>query len=295
MIARRRFLAISACALAARPAQAADWQGVVMGAEARITLRGPADQTGPALTAALRQMRRIEALFSLYRPDSALCRLNAEGELIRPAPDFARLVALCGRVHDLTEGRFDPTVQPLWRALAEGRDPSPARGLIGWRHLRQRTGRISLAPGQALTLNGIAQGFAADAVRDMLRRHGLDQALVDMGEVAALGGPWRVGIGDPQMGVVLERRLTGTAIATSSPAAMALGSGGHILNPLEDGPPRWSTISVEADSAALADGLSTALCFAGREELAATLRRAGRAVRRITAISEDGDIITVQA
>ncbi|AUH64974.1 FAD:protein FMN transferase [Paracoccus zhejiangensis] len=293
-LTRRRFLAVTAFSALARPTQAApaDWQGVVMGADARLTLHGPPGQTGPALTAALARMAQIEDLFSLYRPGSALSRLNAGGRLDDPDPDFLALLRLAGHVHALTEGRFDPTVQPLWRALAEGGDPGPARALIGWDGVRITADRVQLAPGQALTLNGIAQGFAADAVRAVLAQHGLTRALVDLGEFAALGGPWRVGVSDPGLGLVLDRRLQGNAIATSSPTALMLGAAPHILDPAGKTAPIWSTLSVEAENAALADGLSTALCLADRAALAAILRRAGPAVTRITAIAPNGDLIT---
>jgi thiamine biosynthesis lipoprotein len=296
-LTRRRFLTVTACtALAGRAIAApADWQGVVMGAEAQITLHGSPAQTGPALTAALARMRQIEALFSLYRPDSLLSRLNTAGRLDDPHPDFIRLLRLAGEVHHLTDGRFDPTVQPLWRALAEGRDPAPARALIGWDRIRIADDLVRLAPGQALTLNGIAQGFAADAVREVLAQHGLTRALVDLGESAALGGPWRVGIGDPGLGLVLDRPLNGNAIATSSPGAMTIGTTAHILDPSGRSTPVWSTLSVEADSAALADGLSTALCLADRAGLSATFGRAAPAVTRIIAIAPNGDISTEAA
>ena len=114
-----------------------------------------------------------------------------------------------------------------------------------------------------------------------------------MGEFAAIGGPWRVGIADPALGLILDRPLNGNAIATSSPGAIMLGPGGHILNPLDATPPRWSTISVEASSAALADGLSTALCFCDRSQLSAILDKTRPSVTRMTAIAPNGDISTV--
>lgn len=292
-LTRRRFLTISAAVALARPGDAAEWRGVAMGAEMQITLHGPPAQTEPALKAAQARLRQIEAKFSLYDPASDLSRLNAAGVLKNPAPDFVQLLRLSGHVHDLTGGLFDPTVQPLWQALAQGEDPAPARALIGWNRVQITPTRITLGPGQKLTLNGIAQGFAADAIRDTLRRHGLTRALVDMGEFAAIGGPWRVGIADPALGLVLDRPLNGNAIATSSPGAMMLGDGGHILNPLDTTPPRWSTLSVEAASAALADGLSTALCFCDRGQLSAILDKTRPSVSRMTVIAPNGDISTV--
>ena len=130
---RRRFLAISATALIASPARAGTvrWRGVALGAEAEITLRGDPARAERALAAARRSLAEAEALFSLYRADSALSRLNREGRL-NPPPRFAELMRLCDTLWRATGGRFDPTVQPLWRALATGGDAAAARRLIGW-------------------------------------------------------------------------------------------------------------------------------------------------------------------
>ena len=91
-----------------------------------------------------------------------------------------------------------------------------------------------------------------DLVRDHLAAHGFTSALVNIGEYAALGGPFRLGIADPVAGMLAESVLTQGALAVSSPQAMQIGGQGHILHP-QGQPPRWSTVAVEADSAALAD------------------------------------------
>jgi len=295
MIGRRRFLAVSAAAVAGGPARAAPaplrWRGRALGAEAAITLNAPEAQARPALKAALARLREAEGLFSLFDPASALSRLNAAGRLDAPAAPMLRLFARIDALHAVTGGLFDPTVQPLWRALAEGRDPAPAAALIGWERVRHGPEGIRLAPGQALTLNGIAQGFATDAVAAALRAHGLGDLLVNIGEFAGTGGPWRVGIEDPKIGPVTGRWLTEGAIATSSPAALSLGARSHILHPA-GGAPRWSTVSVEAEDATLADGLSTALCLADRPAIAALHARLP-GFRRGALVSPEGEVSTL--
>lgn len=289
ILPRRRFLTILAAAAAGVPraARAADWRGLALGAEVSVTL------TGPGADAALRDLpgllARIETVFSLYR-DSELTRLNARGR--GPVSGWmGRALAICDRLHGLTGGVFDPTVQPLWRALATGGDAAAARALIGWPRVRLSDG-VHLAPGQALTLNGMAQGFAADLVRDWLAARGFGHALVDMGEQAALGGPFRLGIADPQAGLLASRSLgPGRALAASSPLATLVGGGPHILHP-QGKAPVWSTVAVEADSAALADGLSTALVFAGRQEIGA-LRRALPGLGPVALVDKDGNLETV--
>lgn len=268
------------------------WQGRALGAEARIVLHGDPDQTRAALAAAQLAIAEAERRWSLFRSDSDLARLNRAGALADVDGPWHALIDLCDRVHAATGGLFDPTIQPLWQALATGADPEAARATIGWGRLaRPGAGRraLRLAPGQALTLNGIAQGAATDAVRAALAAAGLTRALIETGETAALGGPFRLGIADPALGLVGRLRLAEGAVAVSSPGALRLAGGAaHILAP--DGrAPLWTTVAVEAESAALADGLATAAVLMPAPEVAAAARALG-GVRLVILAGPDGAI-----
>ncbi len=298
MMTRRRFLAISAAALAGPAAGALArgatspirWQGHAMGAEISLSLEADISVARPAIRAVRDLIERCEMQFSLYRPESALSRLNRDGHLYAPAEPFHRLLRLCDDMHRLTNGRFDPSIQPLWSALAQGRDAGAARQAIGWRRVRITPAHISIGRGQALTLNGIAQGFATDLVAQTLRDAGLNRILVNIGEFHAGGRPWKLGISDPLHGLVAVRTLQDRAIATSSPIAMQLSAGQpHILNPRGTDAPLWSTISVEADEASIADALSTAFCHAPAQEIASVLRMAPGAPEA-TCVATDGSI-----
>lgn len=289
---RRRFLFIAAATAAvAGPARAevTTWQADMFGGTVRVDLRGPRSLAEPTAAMIGATIAEIEQAASLFKAGSALCRLNATGRLDEVPPALRDLLALADEVHRATGGRFDPTVQPLWRALAEGRDPAQARALIGWNRVRPGT-PLRLAEGQALTFNGVAQGYAADRVRRVLQAAGYRQALVEMGEFAALGGPFRLAVEDPAIGAAGTRQLMGNAIATSSPSAMRLGRGFHILGRHGERP-NWSTIAVEAESAALADGFSTAFCLMSAAEIRAALAKT-RGVTRVTAVDFAGDVST---
>ncbi|MGD9917295.1 MAG: FAD:protein FMN transferase [Paenirhodobacter sp.] len=283
MLNRRRFLALSACATAL-PARAAPpvarWHGAAMGSAATLTLSGLDDHAARPIFARVEaELARIEAQFSLHR-DSALTRLNRDGRLAYPDRQILDLFALAGRVHAATAGAFDPTVQPLWRAIAEGHDPGAARALIGWAGVEVTPAEIRLArPGMALTFNGIAQGHAADRIADLLRAEGMRDVLVDMGEIAAMGqrpggGPWRSQIVGPDGLPAGRLDLRDRALATSAPAGTRIGPGGdapHILDPLGPRTPRWRLAAVAAPRAALADALSTAACVMDRVAIEAAL------------------------
>ncbi len=271
MITRRRFLTLTAACLAA-PAHAApvtDWQGVGLGAALSLRLVGAEPAQAARLFRKVEAMiAQIEATASLHR-DSALTRLNRDGRLAWPSDDLQQILALADQVHRATDGAFDPTVQPLWQATARGDDIGAAHALIGWERVSRQTDEIRLAQGQALTLNGIAQGWAADRIAALLRDEGFGHALINMGEVQALGlradgQPWQASIQSPEGDEVARCGLTNRALATSSPRGTLIGAGQpHIMGPKGQAA-LWSTVSVSAGQAALADALSTAFCLMER-------------------------------
>lgn len=274
---RRRFLCLTAAALAPLPGHAETvtaWDGTGLGTSLSLRLVGAdphhARQTFARVEA---EIARIETLASLHR-DSGLTRLNRDGHLAWPSPDLLDILTLAGQVHVATQGAFDPTVQPLWLALANGTDRATARALIGWDRLRFTPEEIRLDPGQALTLNGIAQGWAADRIAALLRVQGFTEALVDMGEIAALGSGagWPAVIAGPDGTPLAETRLINRALATSSPRGTLVNGQPHILGPRGQ-PPLWQTVSVSAPRAAVADALSTAFCLMDRASIDAALTR----------------------
>lgn len=276
---RRRFLTLTAAAAllpAAAQATVTDWHGTGFGAALSLRLiGGTPHHARQTLTRVESEITRIESAASLHR-DSSLTRLNRDGHLAHPDPAFLALLQLVSQVHAATKGAFDPTIQPLWHAIATGQDSSDARTKIGWPRVTLNTQEIRLAPGQALTLNGIAQGWAADRITAILSAQGFTNALIDMGEISALGTredghSWQARITDPNGQPLADTTLSNRALATSSPLGTLIGAGkAHILHP-QNHPAQWRTASVSADSAALADALSTAFCLMPRPAIDAAL------------------------
>lgn len=277
MISRRRLFAISAAAAllpaaSARPATRI-WTGQALGARASIRLDHPDARTIAADV--LAEIDRLENILSLYRPDSALSRLNLNAGLEAPPFELLECLSVCNAVHLASKGLFDPTVQPLWRlwagAAAQGRRPDSAeirraQGLTGWQRVVFDSDRIAMRPGMAITLNGVGQGYVADRIAALLEARGLTNILIDTGEIRALGqrpdgGTWPVHL-ENGMTVPLRQR----ALATSSPLGTCFdpdGRDGHILNPATGMPARaiWRSVTVSSHSAAVADALTTAACL----------------------------------
>ncbi|MBU2485392.1 MAG: FAD:protein FMN transferase [Alphaproteobacteria bacterium] len=313
-LSRRRFIGITAvCMLGAQHAIASEnpgarWQGIALGAHADLRLVGlPAREAERLLLAARAEIERLERLFSLYRSDSALVRLNATGSLDAPGPDMLELCSLVSAIHQASSGRFDPSIQPLWIAYARaGGAPDQkaiagARAATGWSKVEISADRIRLHPGAALTFNGIAQGFITDRVVGLLKAEGLEAGLVSVGEIAAVGaspggGDWAIGLADHEDGPAdATIHLRDMAVATSSPLGTMFGAGpaGHILNP-ETGmvaEANWRRVSVIHRSAAIADGLSTAGILQSAKELRAMVKRFPDAAVR--AIDDRGNMLVV--
>jgi thiamine biosynthesis lipoprotein len=228
----------------------------------------------------LAEIARLEAIFSLHRPDSELVRLNRDGRLAKPSHDLRLVLADSQRIAELSGGAFDVTVQPLWQLYAqhfrshpgdllgpEKADLETALELIDFRQLDLSGGAIGLRrPGMAVTLNGIAQGYITDRVADLLRAHGFAQVLVQLGETRALAPPrpdrpWRIGVPGGSRTIELANR----ALATSSGTATRFEPSGrhhHLFDPRTGtSVSRYASVSVLAETAAAADALSTALAI----------------------------------
>ena len=127
MLKRRRFLSIAAAGAATAwlpgqvlaaspPPRPTVWKGVAMGAAASMTLVHPDRAHARAMIArCVAEVDRLESIFSLYRPGSALSRLNAAGVLEQPPIELVELLSFALSLAHASGGAFDPSVQPLLR------------------------------------------------------------------------------------------------------------------------------------------------------------------------------------
>lgn len=281
MLSRRRFLTITAAAALAPHRVAADTihrrTGRALGAPTSLQLvNTTAAEAEATFTIVEAELARLERIFSLYDPKSALSTLNMIGTLENPPAELLEVLSLCTTLHHATDRVFDPTIQPLWAHHAGLSPIDDAQDLIGWRNVQFDSARITFAkPNMQLTLNGIAQGYITDRIAVLLRARGLTQVMIDMGEVAALGAnpdnmPWNVGIASAEGDIVARVQLADRALATSATEGLILdrrAGTGHILHPLGLDAPQKRLVAVSSPFAAIADGLSTAGCLLTKHRL----------------------------
>lgn len=333
MLSRRRFLTIAAAAggsaLASRSASAPlptlrVWTGSAIGARATIKIVHPDAAFARGLIArCTAEIERLEAIFSLYQPDSAICRLNRDGSLREPPVELVEVLAFSLALARQSDGAFDPTVQPLFQLYqahfadphADRAGPRPERiaevlQLVGYRNVRVGPEGIALGrEDMAVTLNGVAQGYITDRIAELLRREGLTDLLLDIGEIRAHGrrpdgGLWRAGIADPQGAEAPLMALTVSDETGALPALATSGGYGtrfdaegkhhHLFDPKTGrSAQHYASVSVLAERALVADAVSTALSVAPRE-LAGPILAHQRPARAFF-ISAEGTVAEIAA
>lgn len=235
---------------------------------------------------------KVDRIYNKWNPASELSRLNQLEAYtqIEISSELAALLHLTGEVHHLSDGRFDPTIEPLqalWKAYLEKGELPPksevktVQRFVGWDRVHLE-GRLFWKEQNetALDLSGIAKGLAVDLLVENLQAAGYENVFVEWGgEVRAAGNhptgrPWMVGIRFREGAVPLE----GQALATSGNYFQFWEVDGkaftHILDPRTGVPLTYpagdtATTSVRAPTCALADAVATvALMCRTPEELA---------------------------
>ena len=258
-----------------------------------------AGQHEGATEAALEALDLVDALedqMTVYRDHSEVSQINrtACDENVPVEAGLFQLLEEAVSLHEATDGAFDITSGPLWKAWGfhrrEGRFPSQndladAMQRIGSRWLQLDTASSTIRfrrKGVEINLGAIGKGYALDRCRAVLRERGVDNFVIHGGRSSILGcgsradatqDGWSVALRHPmrpeqRLG---EIRLRDRALGTS-------GSGnqffhfegkryGHVIDPRTGYPAEGAlSATVLAPSAAQADALSTAFFVLGVED-----------------------------
>lgn len=276
------------------PVKTTEFSGNVMTIDYRVVI-------GTSLSS--EQKQRVQAIiadtfaevnthYNKWNPNSELSRLNrlTSGETVEISPQLTQLLKLTDKVVALTEGRFDPTIEPLqalWKSVPSEDAIAALMPSIGWDKVHVGEGTFSKdADGLMIDLGGIAKGYGVDLLLNNLSTEQFSSIYVEWGgEIRTIGlhphkRPWRVyisrldntNVNDALAIVDLENR----SLATSGDYLQKWQVGDieyfHVLNPKTGYPYKIhedtiASASISCESCALADGLATAaMTFACKEE-----------------------------
>ncbi len=278
-----------------------------------------------AARAAWARADSLNARLSDYLPESELNRLSAtagSGKWVPVSDDLWAVLVAAQTYAQASQGAFDVTVGPLtriWRhairrnTLPNDADLAQARRGVGFQHLQlDSTNQTVLLsqPSMRLDLGGIAKGFAADEMLEVLVQHGFSQALVDaggdirLGDAPPLFSGWRLEISDVDASGRLIQTvhfLSNSAVATSGDRYRNVEADGirysHILDPRTGmGVTHAHLVTVIAPTGMAADALASTFSVLGATD-GVTFEHATSpiAVRIIERLGPDGPFQVVEA
>lgn len=233
----------------------------------------------------------LESLVSVTDADSELYAINQTGSgmLTEEASSLMKqALEICRR----TDGALDLSIYPIVRAwgFTTGSYQVPDEAeiqallpLVDYRKIQYdaATGTVTLPEGMEIDLGSVAKGYAGQLAAQMLREHGVQSALLNLGgnvqTVGAKpdGSPWQIGIKDPQgEDAMMVLSVEDQAVVTSGGYERYFEQDGqtywHIMDPSTGHPADSGLISVTivGDEGVVCDGLSTALFVMGLEKAA---------------------------
>jgi thiamine biosynthesis lipoprotein len=231
--------------------------------------------------AAIADVRRLDAKYSGYRPESyasAINRVGASGGAIDVDAETATLIDYAATCFEQSEGLFDVTsgvLRAAWRSGCEGL-PQPALletllARVGWDKLRWQRPRLAFSiPGMELDFGGVVKEYAADRAAVICAEAGFAHGLVDLGgDIRSVGphpdgAPWIVGIQHPRVpdAVMARLDLFHGAVATSGDYERFIEIDGrrycHIVSPRTGRPVEGlASVSVVADECVVAGSATT--------------------------------------
>jgi thiamine biosynthesis lipoprotein len=229
------------------------------------------------------ELKRIDREFSMFNDSSTVARIN-RGENVTRSETFEEVFQLAQTINGETEGAFDIYVAPLVNAWG-----------FGFKNNMMPTAQqvdSLLKIRDQMDFAAIAKGYAADVVARLLRKHDVDNFMVEIGgEVVTQGVsekrlPWRIGVTKPiedslavngEVQTILN--VTDIAMATSGNYRNYYYKDGkryaHTIDPKTGYPVQHSLLSatVLAKDCAIADAYATAFMVLGLERGKKVLER----------------------
>ena len=279
----------------------------------RVTVYG--DEA--ALDDAEAEIERLDALLGFDDATSDISKINSESSYasnnsaysennalsapvgpqddrisVEVSSDTAELLKKASEISASTGGAFDPCIAPvveLWGFYGQ-KYRVPSQDEIDSELKRVSASgysvdgnAVALNTGTRLDVGGIAKGYTASKLYDLLKADGIESGTIYLGGSVTVigakpdGSPWNVGVQDPDdpnnpNAYVGYISATDTSIVTSGSYQRYFTENGvnyhHIIDPKTGYPADSGLVSVTivSDDATLCDGLSTALFVMGLDQ-----------------------------
>lgn len=267
---------------------------LLLGTACRITMYD--QQSEHLFDKAFQRIADIEQDMSVHSSTGSIAAVNVSAGLHKPvkiSSDSLQVLLEAVDIAQRSGGAFDPTIGPLVNLWGIGTDSAKipdkesiteAMHLIDYKKIQIDSQENSVylpEKGMSIDLGGIAKGFAADEVREILKENGVSSAIINLGgnvlTVGAKpdGSAWKIGIQNPEStrgAFIIIVSLVDKAVVTSGVYERFFIEGEkryhHILDtstgyPVEN---NLMSMSIISEDSFLADALSTAAFSLGLEK-----------------------------
>lgn len=304
-------------------------QGRTMGTTYQVKVVAGYFQSVSGLKVKIHQrLEEINRSLSTYRKDSEISRFNRfskAGQKFQISDDFYQVMRAGEKIHRLSGGAWDGTVNPLvdlWGFGRSGRQdkiPLPSEIAarmpdVGFAHIDIADPGYLVKKRAAVTvdLSAIAKGYGVDQVAALLRSEGFENFLVEIGgEVYAAGQreggrQWRIGINLPRADAAVDAvykvvALRNQGFATSGDYRNFFEIDGirysHVIDPRTGFPVSNGVVSVSIITAtcAMADGLATTVMVMGVDKGMKLIERLDDVEGLIVVEQIDGTLVDYQS
>lgn len=256
-----------------------------------MTLIGYGEKSEEALDAAVEEIQRLEALFSIGCETSEIATLNREGEAV-VSTDTETVLKQALELYESTNGTFEISIYPLmelwgfttdsWAVPSEEEIQATLEYVDASRiQYDADTHTVTLGENQGIDLGGIAKGYTSDRVMQIFEEYDLVSGVISLGGNVQCyadkidGSPWLCGIQDPddKTGVLGVVSVKDKAVITSGGYERYFvdettgDTWHHILDPSTGYSADSGLISVTivSEKGMLADGLSTSVFIMGMD------------------------------
>ena len=289
-------------------------EGQVFGTFYHITYQNDSSLNNEILA----ELAKVDSALSMFNKQSVISRVN-RGEDVQTNKMFDTVFNLAEKISDDTDGAFDITVAPLvnlWGfGFKTGNQPTKAaidslRSIVGYRKVTLKDGHIRKAdPRVMLDCSAIAKGYGCDVVAALLRRHGIDNYMVEIGGEVVTQGisekrlPWKIGVTKPtDDSLAVDKELQtvlnvkNMAMATSGNYRNFYYKNGkkyaHTIDPKTGYPVQHSILSatVLAKHCAEADAYATSFMVMGMEGAKRILEKHSELMAYLIYADKDGNM-----
>lgn len=260
------------------------------GIQATITLSSSAAgrSADEAIRRAFQEGRKVFGNFDMRRAgEVARINQNAGKGMTAVSEDLLRLLRVCMRIFDWTDGLFDVVKA---KSGGEGKD----------HQLQVDFGKREVAlpdRGTYLDFHGILNGFVIDRMAGILKSEGFADFLIQAGENYRTMGRngrdyWRLNIPDPQGGKMLCRvSLESASVATAD--IRDLKGAQARVGKTASGPTDLQSVTVITKNATNATALSSTALLVGKAKAREILSRVTSAGFGAILEDQDGKITTI--